>query len=883
VAPLPMGTVTFLFTDIEGSTRLWERHPEVMEPALRRHEALAAAILPQHGGALVKHRGEGDSLFAVFAHASDAVTAAAALQRSLHVEPWPETIPLRVRMALHTGDAVARDGDYFGPAVNRCARLRGAAHGGQVLLSAATQELVRDQLPAGVSLQDLGECRLKDLARPERVFQLLHPDLPGDFPALHSLDARPHNLPVQRTALVGRERDVEAVRQLVLRDDIGLVTLTGPGGAGKTRLALQVAADLLDDYPDGAFFVEPAPIREPDLVAATIAHALGMRETGGRPLLDELKGALRDKQLLLLLDNFEQVVDAAVVVAELLRAAPQLKILVTSRAVLHLQDEHEYAVPALALPDWRHPPPLPILTQYAAVELFVQRGRAVKPDFAVTNENAPAVAEICSRLDGLPLAIELAAARLKLFSPALLLARLESRLKLLTGGARDLPARQQTLHDTIAWSYGLLTETEKALFTRLSVFVGGFTLEAAEAVATLEGDLAAEMVDQLTSLMGKSLVRQTEAADGGLRFTILETIGEYAAHRLAVSEEEETVRRRHAEFFLALAGEASPRLQRVDGAKWRRQFEEEHDNIRSVLQWAVARGEAELALRLGARLMRFWIGHGAVTEGRSRLDAILALPGAAAHPMLRARALQAAGRLALEQDHATEAIRMLEESLAIARAQDDTETAARALNDLASMADIRRETERARALYQEALFLCRKHGLHDPAIPVLNNLGLNALARKDYQEARTLLQESKALAEKLGNEQGIAITLTNLGMVALWQGDPAVARPLLAEGLSRKRALRTEKGTVWNLEGLAGVAVLQGNYRRAARLFGGAEAVRAAADAAVVSNEPELLQGLIGLARDAVGEAVFTAEWGEGQRMSLDQLLDYALQAEADP
>src|SRR5919202_1105684 len=390
MAELPTGTVTFLFTDIAGSTALWEQQPAAMRHALARHDVLVEEIVAKHAGLVVLPRGEGDGGFAVFARATDAVAAAAALQQALYAEPWPTPTPLRVRMALHTGEADLRAGDYYGTAVNRCARLRAVAYGGQTLLSQATSDLVREHPLAGIELRDLGMHRLKDLQQPEHVFQLVAPGLAAEFPPLATLDARLTNLPVQPTPFIGRERDVAAVRQRLLDPTVRLLTLTGPGGTGKTRLALQVAAELLDAFADGVFFVNLAPLADPALVAPTIAQPLEVMELGGQPLLERLKTALHDRQRLLLLDNFEQVVEAAPLLAELVAAAPQLKLLVTSRAVLHLAAEHAYPVPPLDLPDPRHLPDLTQLSQYAAVALFIQRAQASQPDFRVTNVTAPA-------------------------------------------------------------------------------------------------------------------------------------------------------------------------------------------------------------------------------------------------------------------------------------------------------------------------------------------------------------------------------------------------------------------------------------------------------------------------------------------------------------
>jgi predicted ATPase/class 3 adenylate cyclase len=526
----PTGTVTFLFTDMEGSTKMWERSPQAMHRALSRHDEILRDAIEEQEGYVFKT--VGDAFCCAFSTATDALEAALEAQRPLLSSEWKESVPLKVRMALHMGVAEERDGDYFGPPVNRVARLLSAAHGGQVLLSLPTQELVRDQLPAGTSISDLGEHRLKDLFRPERIFQLLAPELPVEFPPLRTLDAYRNNLPLQPTPLVGREKEVSEVCTLLRGDETRLLTLTGPGGTGKTRLALQAAADLLDDFPDGTLFVPLATLTEAELLILAVADTLGVKETGEQPLDESLKDYLSERRMFLLLDNFEQVLEAAPAVTELLSAAAGLKVLATSRAPLGLYGEHEFPVPPLTLPDLERPPPLERLTQYEAVGLFVERARALKPDFKVTNESAPAVAEICVRLDGLPLAIELAAARIKMLPPKAMLQRLTSRLKLLTGGARDLPERQRTLRDTIEWSHALLEEGEQLLFGRLAVFSGGRTLEAIEAICDAEGDLPVEAFEGVSSLLDKSLIGQEEGPNGEPRFVMLETIHEFAARSL---------------------------------------------------------------------------------------------------------------------------------------------------------------------------------------------------------------------------------------------------------------------------------------------------------------------------------------------------------------
>jgi predicted ATPase/class 3 adenylate cyclase len=652
----PTGTVTFLFTDIEGSARLWERNSQEMQEALARHDELLRTAIEARDGYVFKT--VGDAFCAAFGTATDAAEAALACQLALLEEGWAEEVgAIRVRMALHTGAAEERDGDYFGPPVNRVARLMSAAHGGEVLLSLPAQELVRDQLPPGTTLRDLGEYRLKDLFRPERVFQLLAPELPSEFPPLRTLDAYRNNLPLQPTPLVGREKEVAEVCDLLRGEETRLLTFTGPGGIGKTRVALQAAADLLDDFPDGTFFAPLATLTQAELFFSTVAETLGVQETGEQPLDESLKDYLKERRLLLVLDNFEQVLGAAPTVTELLAAAPGLKVLATSRAPLGLYGEHEYDVPPLSVPDVRHLPDLKVLSQYEAVRLFIERAKAAKADFEVTDESAPAVAEICVRLDGLPLAIELAAARIKMLPPNALLHRLGSSLKLLTGGARDLPERQRTLRATIEWSFALLDEGEQVLFGRLAVFSGGRTLEAIEGICDAEGDLAVDTFEGVSSLLDKSLLRQEEGPGGEPRFVMLETVHEFAREKLKESAEAEEIKRIHAQYFLTLAEEAYTELKGANQLQWLEKLEAEHDNMRAALSWALEHKQVELALRLGSALWWFWWMRGHNSEGRRWLEQALAMDGRGS-PEVRAMALAGAGALASEQgdlDRAKEA------------------------------------------------------------------------------------------------------------------------------------------------------------------------------------------------------------------------------------
>jgi predicted ATPase/class 3 adenylate cyclase len=738
----PTGTLTFLFTDIEGSTRLWEHDAPAMQAALARHDELLKLAIEERGGYVFKT--VGDAFCAVFPTASDALEAALEIQRRLLSSEWEQSEPLRVRMALHTGAAEERDGDYFGPPVNRVARLLSAAHGGQVLLSLPTQELVRDQLLVGTTLRDLGEHRLKDLFRPERVFQLSAPELPSEFPPLRTLEAYRNNLPLQPTPLIGREKEVSEVCDLLGGEATRLLTLTGPGGIGKTRVALQAAADLLEDFTDGAFFVPLATLTEAELFFSAVAETLGVKETAEQPLDETLKDYLSERRLLLLLDNFEQVLEAAPSVTELLAGAPGLKVLATSRAPLGLYGEHEFPVPPLSMPDLKLQPLLERLTHYEAVRLFLERAQAVKPDFKVTNESAPAVAEICVRLDGLPLAIELAAARIKMLPPKAMLQRLSSRLKLLTGGARDLPERQRTLRATIEWSFALLDEGEQLLFGRLAVFSGGRTLEAIEAICDAEGDLSAEAFEGVSSLVDMSLIRQEEVPGGEPRFVMLETVHEFAREKLQESAEAEEIKRLHAQYFLTLAEEAYPELKGPDQLEWLERLEAEQDNIRVAFSWALERKEVEVALRMGGALSWFWWVRDYYSEGRGWLEEALAMDGRGS-PEVRAMALAGAGGLAWQQGDYDRGQDACEEGLELLEHEE-------------------REASEAK-------------------LWLLLYLGWVSLEREDYGRAKQLFEEELALSREMSDTWWIANSLLCLSGVSHSLGDFEKATELLEESM----------------------------------------------------------------------------------------------------
>jgi predicted ATPase/class 3 adenylate cyclase len=592
---LPTGTVTFLFTDVEKSTQRWEQNRGAMQAAIERHDAVLRDCIESGGGAVFKT--VGDAFCAAFHTPIDALEAALGAQRALGNEAWTEGCEILVRMALHTGTAQERDADYFGPALNRVARLLSAGHGGQILVSLSCAEMLRDQLPPEVHLRDLGEHHLKDLAHPERIFQVEASGLASDFPPIRTEDVRPTNLPPQVTPFVGRQSDVLRVCELVSRDDVRLVTLTGPGGTGKTRLALQAAGELIDRFADGVFLVSLSPVSDPDLVPEMVLRVLRYHLPADKR--GHVEDLVRARDLLLVLDNFEQVLPAAAFLSHLLSVSPGLTVLVTSRSVLGLYGEQDYPVSPLSLPSAGAATDPEALARSDAVALFVQRARAVRPDFALTDANSAAVLEICRRLDGLPLAIELAAARVRLLPPRALLDKLSRRLDVLTGGARDLPARQQTLRGAIDWSYDALSEADQVMFARLSAFADGATLEAVEAVTVLDDDL--DVFESMASLVDWSLLREQAGPDEEPRFVMLETIREYAAERLELRGEADSLRRRHADYFAQLADAAEAATgSRQDVLL--RPLSAEHANLRVALAWALDAEEAGMAAALAGAL-----------------------------------------------------------------------------------------------------------------------------------------------------------------------------------------------------------------------------------------------------------------------------------------
>jgi len=852
------GTFTFLFTDIEGSTNLLrdlgaDRYALVLE----EHRRLLREAFAAHGGDEVDT--QGDAFFVVFVRPRDALEAAAEGQRALAGHTWPEGRDVRVRMGIHTAEATGTSGGYVGVGVHRGARVCSAAHGGQVLVSHATHELLAGE-DTGFAFANLGEHRLKDLTEPQPLFQLVVPGLPERFPPIRTLENRPTNLPVQPTPLVGREREVAEVIELLRRPDVRAVSLTGPGGTGKTRLALQVAAELVDDFPNGVFFVTLAATTDPELVLPQVAQTLGLNETAGQ----ELAAYLEEKELLLVIDNLEQVLDAAPLIAQALLATRAVKLLSTSREALHLSAERVYPVPPLPVPDPAHLPQLSAMSQYDAVVLFIERAKAVSPDFEVTEANAPALAEICVRLDGLPLALELAAARVALLSPDALLARLGERLKVLKGGPRDAPERHRTLTQTIAWSNDLLDQDERVLFARLGVFATGFSIDAAEAVC--DADL-----DALGSLVDKSLVRRA-----GERFLMLQTIREYALDRLDASGEAGTMRDRHAEHFErhvadAFAKHLESEAELADG------LETDHDNVRAALDH-VAATDPTRQLRMAGMLGWFWHAHSHLSEGRARLaDALVAASEPAED---RARAAGAAGALAGYQGDLEAARSLVDEAVEIWRAIGAEQEVAIALFDLGWAYFFGGDNASARRCMEQSLQL--QQALGNPALVNRAQLGLLQMlvAEGELDDVPRLVDEALELSRSLGDSWAEHFGYHFLADMALMEGEFETALGWYSRSLDAAARSGDAVETCAELQGIAMASAGLGRAERALRLAAAAEAqLDALGVRDSVAFWDALMNRFISMAREALG-AEADAAWQAGRRIDL---LDAVAEAMGDP
>ena len=800
---LPTGTVTLLLADVEGSTRLWETEPEQMTVAMTRMTQVVSDTVATHSGVRPVEQGEGDSFVAAFARASDAVACALELQRA-------PLAPIRLRIGVHTGEIQLRDeGNYAGPTINRTARLRDLGHGGQTLLSGATEALVLDGLPDDVWLSDLGTHSLRDLPRPERVMQLCHPDLVNDFLPLRVAKAAiSQRLPVQFTSFVGRDADIAQVRDLVTQNR--LVTLTGAGGVGKTRMAIQIAGQNVNEFADGIWYVDLAPITDPDLVPITTARALGLPEEPGRSTTETLRRFVADRQMLVVLDNCEHLLDAsATLMVALLEAGPKLSLLATSREPIGVAGELSWRVPSLPLAD-------------KAIELFVDRACRARPDFVVTDENAATVPEICRRLDGVPLAIELAAARVRALSLAEILDSLHDRFRLLTGGARTAVRRQQTLRASVDWSHALLTEPERVLFRRLAAFMGGFDLDGAQSVCG-GGDVERyQVLDQLALLVDKSLVVADESGSR-TRYRLLETMRQYALEKLGESGEADVVRTRHRDYYTALAA----KLDAPAGGDYEQgieQAETEIDNLRAAFAWSRENSDADLALALASSLQPLWQGRGRLREGLTWFDTALTdfdahQPGVT--PAVRARALADSATLGLWVGD-VESPHQAQQALAIAREGNDPALLARALAACGYVAAYF-DAEAAGSYLAEAMGLARDLGDRWRLSQILVAQVVAALAVHDPIAARAAAEEGRDLANAIGDRFDARRCRWYLGVAQLGQGDLAGAVAQFAAVADEAEAAHDE---IWRVDSLVGLGIVlahQGDYA----------AARAAGDAAV--------------------------------------------------
>ena len=909
--PAPSVVKALLFTDIEGSTRLWAQAPGAMGPALARHDAFLRAAVESNYGAIVKTTGDG--VYATFDDPLDGLCAALSIQRALADSTATSDTPLRVRCALHVGVVEHRDDDYFGTAVNQAARIMSAAHGGQVLVSQSASDLLADRLPVGVALRDLGPIRLRDLATPARVYQLVHPDLRQDFPALRSLEATPNNLPQQMTSFVGRERELFETRSLL--GGARLVTIVGPGGIGKTRLSLQIAADAFDAYPDGVWFIEFASIVDPGLVPKAIAQVLGLQEDANTSVVQALCAHVASRRLLLVLDNCEHLVDACANLADtLLRAAPDIRVLASSREALNVAGEQTYPLPPLALPD-----PEASAVEVArsdAGRLFVERARLRQPTFTLSDLNVKVVAQICARLDGIPLALELAAARVGVLTVETITERLNDRFHLLTGGSRTALPRQQTLRAMIDWSYDLLNVAEKTLFARLSVFAGGWSLHAAEDVCTAF-DLAPENVlDLLAGLANKSLV-VPEGNDA--RYHMLETIRDYARDRLQERGESVAVRARHSKYFVKFAEDAEPHLEGgVDQPVWLAQLDVEQDNLRAALSWSLEEPEGgEADLRLTGALSRFWAHRGHSHEGLHWCEAALARTAGRPRTLARLKALHASGTLTWRLGDITRARSLLEQALAMSRELGDRSREGRVLSNLGGVAIHQADDAAAQAFLEEAVVIHRATGNPGMEARVLNNIAALAISRGRFAESEAPLERVLALSRELHIPIEEATAMSHLGYLAMRRGEFAQARALHERALATARAFGVREFELEEMRYLGETVLAQGDataarlhfrdalmasseigneheialclealtmlmvkakdYQIAARLCGAADALRTALATPRAYSEQETYDETVAHCRRALGETATMVEVVAGRASSSDSAIALAV------
>ncbi|CAN5703874.1 hypothetical protein BH24CHL5_BH24CHL5_05300 [soil metagenome] len=875
-----VGTPTFLFSDIEGSTRLLQQLGTAYAGVLDEHRRLIIMAVEGGGGSVFGT--EGDALFCAFPTPLAAVTAAAEAQRALAASTTPAGEPIRVRMGIHTGEAMFTGDDYVGLALHQVARLMSAGHGGQVLVSEATQRLI-GRPPAGLELRDLGARRLKDLTAAEHIYQLVGEGLAERFPPLRTLDKQANNLPVQLTSFVGRAELAVAREALA---ETRLLTLSGPGGTGKTRLALQLAGEVSDEFEDGVWFIALDAVTDEQLVPSVIASSIGLNVGGTKPPLDAVIEHLRDKQLLLVLDNFEQIVDAATVVSALVRDAPRIKVIVTTRVVLRVSGEREFPVPPLGLPaDPQARPSAAQAATYEAVQLFVQRALAVRPAFMLDDENAAMVVEICRRLDGLPLAIELAAARTRSLPVAAIHARLDQHLALLTGGGRDLPGRQQTLRGAIDWSYDLLEQPDRHLFERFSIHAGGAFLAQADAVCGPAVELGEDVLDGLSSLADKSLVKPDLDAEIDPRFVMLVTIRAYAHERLSGSDEYQPLARRHARAYLGLAEQHSGDLIGRGSREAADRLARDHDNLRAALDWAVREGEVEVALRFIIALWRFWQTRGDLDEARRRIDAVLALPGVADQPdEMLARAYGAAGGVTYWQGDVRATHGHYGRALEAARRTGDKRRIAVALYDygFAAVDQDRPSNEvylAGQPYWEESLALYRELGDEKGQADASWGLSTTFAALGQQEEAIRYAKDALAVFRRLDDPFRIGWGVFMLASLAAGEHDLDGLEQNLRESMAIFAGARDQAGVLLNLAGFAWLAELRGDMERHHRLAGAAAAMRAQTGYGLIDTPVEFADFSIPDKPTDDPEAV--RQWEAGAQMSADEAVAYALETPA--
>src|SRR5215216_2897748 len=920
----PTGTVTFLFTDIEGSTKLAQEYPDAMPSLFARHNEILKQSIEEHDGFVFQI--VGDSFCAAFHKASDALNAALRGQRLLHNEAWTPA-PIKVRMGLHTGLAEAQEnGEYQGYlTLSHIQRLMSAAHGGQVLLSVAAQELVRDELPEGVTLRDMGDRRLKDVLRPEHIYQLVIADLPSEFAPIKTLDVMHHNLPAQMTSFIGRERELAEVQQTLSTHR--LVTLTGSGGAGKSRLSLQVGMECLPEFPDGVWLVELAPVTDPALVLQTLLSTFNLREDRHRRLLDVLIDFLRAKTLLLILDNCEHLIEACAQISDsLLQGCPKLRILASSREALGITGEVAYRVPSLSAPNPESLPPLEQLEKADSIRLFIERAATAKPGFTLTDVNAFSLAQICYRLDGIPLAIELAAARVKVLTPEQIAARLDDRFRLLTGGSRTALPRQQTLRAMIDWSYSLLSEEEKTLFRRLAVFVGGWTLDAAESVCG-EKKTEFDILDLLTRLMDKSLVFLEESV-GDMRYHRLETIRQYSREKFFETNEVEETRDRHLDFIVRFVELADEKLKGRDQVLWQKRMSAEQDNIRAALEWGVSRSPYK-ALRIVGAANLFLTAAGFSAEGfrwtQKALEQVQQNPfirgtTAEERQIARAKALRGLTRLYLSLGDNAKAKRTAEESVAIyrrskdrrglsfalvvlaypleflgerdraeailresysmARAENDAYGICRSLNVLARVIiTLHDDLDSAQNYIEESLRLAQKAGLRSQEAQAYEVAATIAIHRNNYDKAREYFQESILIYQEIEASFNVILEKSNLAHMERKLGNYESALELYRETIAAFRHMGQMGAVCHQLECFGFIALAQNQNERALHLFAAANTLRTKDATPMTPDEQTYFNQQLTPVRETMDKNQFELVWSKGANLTMEEAVELALQS----